>query len=315
MKEPKFPENENQRLKALYDLEILDTNSDRHFDRLTRTAKLTFDIPIVLISLVDKERQWFKSKDGIEDSELPRRTSFCGHAILQDDLFVIPDTFKDKRFSDNPLVLKKPNIRFYAGYPISTPDNFKVGTFCMIDEKPRRLHKNEVEIFKNLSLIVEHNINYFKLATVDNLTNILNRRGFVQSTSRRLNLCKEMNINAILTLINLDNFKLINDNFGTAKGDNILLTFSNLMKQYLDQSDIFARLGDSQFAILSSGKNNEIIRYKILGFQRKLEQYNRERNLDYNIEFSSKIVNFDPEQHRNIHDLLSSGHELMHNHE
>lgn len=311
MQEPKLPENENRRLRALYDLEILDTDGDEHLDRLTRTTKLIFDIPIVLISLIDTKRQWFKSKEGIEDSELPRRTSFCGHTILQDDLFIIPDTFKDQRFSDNPLVLEKPNIRFYAGYPISTPDNLKLGTFCMIDQKPRRFQKREAEIFKNFARIVEHEINYLKLVTVDELTTILNRRGFVSSTSRRLNVCREFNINASLTLINLDNLKSINDNFSTAEGDNVLITVTKLLQEYLDQSDIFARLGSGEFAILSSGKNHEIIRYKILSFQRKLEKYNREKNLSYQIQFSSKIVNFDPEQHSNIHDLLVLGHELM----
>ncbi len=309
MEEPKLPENENQRLKALYDLELLDTDSDKHFDRLTRTAKLTFDVPIGVISLIDKQRQWFKSKDGIEHSELPRRTSFCGHAILQDDLFVIPDTLKDQRFFDNPLVQKKPKIRFYAGYPISSFDNFKIGTFCMMDNKPKKINQNDAEIFKTLALIVEHDINYLKLITIDDITGVFNQRGLIKNASNQLNLCTEFDVNAILTRIKLDNLNSINQRFGTTEENNVLVTFTKLLQQYLDESDILARVGSSEFAIFSSGKERELIRYNILGFQRKIEEYNIEKNLDYKIEFSYQIVDFDPKQHQNIHDLLSSAKE------
>ncbi len=118
MKAPDIPQDEQARIKALRSLNVLDTPSEERFDRLTRLAKRMFDVPIALVSLVDENRQWFKSCIGLDVSETPRDISFCGHAILGSEVFIIPDTKKDERFTDNPLVLNDPHIRFYAGCPL-----------------------------------------------------------------------------------------------------------------------------------------------------------------------------------------------------
>lgn len=118
MIKPTIPSNEAERLHALRTLNILDTSHEERFDRVTRMAKRMFNVSISLVSLIDEDRQWFKSKQGLEATETPRDISFCGHAINQEGLFIIPDAVKDERFFDNPLVTAAPYIRFYAGYTL-----------------------------------------------------------------------------------------------------------------------------------------------------------------------------------------------------
>ena len=137
MKSPSAPQDEQIRLDTLHSFNILDTEHEERFDRLTRMAKRLFGVPIALVSLVDESRQWFKSCFGLSISETSRDISFCGHTILGNDMFIIPDTSLDERFADNPLVLNEPYIRFYAGYPLIAPNGSKLGTLCIIDTKPR----------------------------------------------------------------------------------------------------------------------------------------------------------------------------------
>ncbi len=123
---PPLPPNEARRLAALHGLAILDTPSEERFDRITRLSKRLFNVPATMISLIDANRQWFKSSIGVPSQEMPRDISFCGHAILGDDLMVVPDMLRDHRFSDNPLVTGETKVRFYAGCPLSTLDGSNV---------------------------------------------------------------------------------------------------------------------------------------------------------------------------------------------
>jgi GAF domain-containing protein len=132
MTPPPLPPNEADRLAALRQLLILDTPPEERFDRITAFAQREFGVPTVLISMVDGERQWFKSKVGLAACETPRSISFCGHAILQEDVMVVADARTDARFSDNPLVTGEPFIRFYAGAPLVLPSGHAVGTLCLI---------------------------------------------------------------------------------------------------------------------------------------------------------------------------------------
>ncbi|MFV1921534.1 MAG: GAF domain-containing protein [Methylotenera sp.] len=155
MKKPSIPPDEAARLKTLRYLNILDTPAEERFDRLTRMAKRLFDVSFALVSLVDENRQWFKSCAGLDVSETPRDISFCGHTILGDDIFIIPDATKDERFADNPLVLNEPHIRFYAGCPLKFTNGNRLGTLCIIDQQPRNLTDEDLIVLKDLASMVE----------------------------------------------------------------------------------------------------------------------------------------------------------------
>lgn len=158
MESPEIPRDEKVRLHALRELDILDTAPEERFDRLTRLAQQVFGVDIALVSLIDADRQWFKSKQGLDACETNRDISFCGHAILERDIFHIPNALFDPRFSDNPLVTGPPNIRFYAGAPLRPDGQHSVGTLCIIDSKPRTLSIKELRILRDLADSVEKEI-------------------------------------------------------------------------------------------------------------------------------------------------------------
>jgi len=148
------PANEAGRVAALEKYAILDTDPEQSFDDLTMLASFICKTPIALISLVDEDRQWFKSRIGMDDKETSRDIAFCSTAILQSDVFVVPDALKDDRFRDNPLVVSDPHIRFYAGAPLINEDGYALGTLCVVDRAPRELAPDQKEALKALSRLV-----------------------------------------------------------------------------------------------------------------------------------------------------------------
>jgi GAF domain-containing protein len=150
MKAP-IPDNEAQRLAALREYRILDTAAEQAYDDITVLAAQLCDTPIAMISLVDESRQWFKSKLGLNQRETPRDVAFCAHAILQSEPLIVRDAFKDARFADSALVTRAPHIRFYAGFPLASPDGFALGTLCAIDRKPRQLSPKQKKAMQALS--------------------------------------------------------------------------------------------------------------------------------------------------------------------
>jgi len=145
------PENEDERLNTLRGYGILDTHPEDRFDELTRLAALICGTPISLISLVDEDRQWFKSKTGLEVSQTPREEAFCAHAIMSAEVLVVPDASQDPRFATNPLVLGELHVRFYAGAPLTAPNGHHLGALCVIDRVPRQLSPEQLEALSILS--------------------------------------------------------------------------------------------------------------------------------------------------------------------
>ncbi|MDK8462455.1 GGDEF and EAL domain-containing protein [Marinobacter sp. SS13-12] len=161
------PNIEKRRLAALDRLGILDTPPEERFERLTRIARQYYQVKIALFTIVDSERQWFKSRQGLETPETPRSVAFCDYAIQQDKVFLVADAAVDPRFSKNPLVTGEPFIRFYAGMPVREPSGFKIGTLCIIDDKPRQLNEIDLDVLRSLASIVEDELERAYLAATD----------------------------------------------------------------------------------------------------------------------------------------------------
>jgi diguanylate cyclase (GGDEF)-like protein/PAS domain S-box-containing protein len=168
---PAVPIDEEKRLATLRGLNVLDTPPEERFDRLTRLAQRIFDVPIAVITLVDSNRQWFKSCQGLDATETPRSISFCGHAILGNEVFVIPDAALDPRFADNPLVAGAPHIRFYAGQPLKANNGSRLGTLCILDIKPRQPSQADLDVLRDLAALVESELNL--LDTVETQDSLL----------------------------------------------------------------------------------------------------------------------------------------------
>lgn len=277
-------------------------------------AQRIFAVPIALVSLVDEKRQWFKSCIGITEKETPRDISFCGHAILDDEVFIIPDTAKDERFADNPLVINEPHIRFYAGCPLRFTDGSRLGALCIMDTKPRSLSNDDIETLKDLASTAERELAAIELATIDELTKIPNRRGFMMLSEHSLNVCTRQNIPATLIFMDLDKFKQINDMFGHAEGDNVLKIFAKQISNECRESDLFARLGGDEFVILFINTTTNATKDTITRLQQSLNKHKQKTNNSYDISFSYGMVSFDPNKHHTIKALLEDGDSQMYQH-
>lgn len=311
MKAPNVPTDEAVRLHTLNSLNILDTSSEERFDRLTRMAKRLFGVPIALVSLVDENRQWFKSCIGLPVTETSREISFCGHAILGDDVFLIPDTLDDERFADNPLVVDEPHIRFYAGAPLKALNGQKMGTLCIIDQEPRKVDREDLEVLEDLAAMVERELAAVQLAIQDELTGISNRRGFMELAQYSLKLCQRQSLPATLIFIDLDEFKQVNDVYGHAAGDRALRLFAGYLSSACRDSDLVARLGGDEFVILLVNTDQLQGEQVISRLLQSIEQENKKIPCEYNMAFSHGVVEFDHERDVSVDDLLSKGDEVM----
>ena len=160
MKPAKLPVNETERLAKLNELEILDTEKEQLFDDFTYVASVICNAPISLVSLVNTDRQWFKSSYGLEAKETPREFAFCAHAILEQEILYVPNSSEDDRFNDNPLVIGAPHVKFYVGIPLTVDHNSKIGTLCVIDNKPRELSDKQISALKCLARQIEAMLNH-----------------------------------------------------------------------------------------------------------------------------------------------------------
>lgn len=238
------------RLSALHHYDVLDTAPEESFDRITRLAKTALQMPIVLVSLVDSDRQWFKSKQGLDASETPRDISFCTHAIQQDEPFLISNAAEDERFCENPLVTGEPHIRFYLGIPLRTPDGHNIGTLCAIDQKPRDLSDVEIDLLRDLARLVVDELELRQIATTDSLTGAQTRRSFDKDLKKEIDRSKRYDRPASLIMFDVDHFKQVNDSYGHAAGDAVLQNLVSLCKDNLRSVDLLGRLGGEEFAIL-----------------------------------------------------------------
>jgi diguanylate cyclase (GGDEF)-like protein len=308
---PSRPHDEATRIDALRSLNILDTSPEERFDRLTRLARRLFGVPIALVSLVDEDRQWFKSCQGLAVSQTARDISFCGHAILQDDVFLIPDASLDVRFHDNPLVTDEPHIRFYAGCPLTVANGSKLGTLCIIDREPREFNEDDLALLRDLARMAEQELAAVQLATMDELTLLSNRRGFEALSLHALGLCRRMSKPASMLFFDMDLFKQINDRFGHAEGDRALSSFAELLKQTFRESDVLGRLGGDEFAVLVTNAGIGEVNLAVERLRQTVDRFNQKATRGYDISFSVGAVQFDAARHADVAALMAEADALM----
>lgn len=314
MIKPEIPENETERLHALRTLKILDSSHEERFDRVTRMAKRIFGVSISLVSLIDKDRQWFKSKQGIEATETPRDISFCGHAINQNGLFIIPNASEDERFFDNPLVTSAPNIRFYAGCPLSIRNGLNIGTLCLIDQTPRVMDDEDQQLLKDLGAMIEQEIASIQLATLDELTMISNRRGFLILVEHSLKMCRRKQLPMSFLMFDLNKFKNINDEFGHHEGDFVLTKFAQIMLDTFRDSDVVGRLGGDEFVVMLTDFDNHKADDILARFAVAVAEANATMNKPYKIEYSVGLENFQHDTKNTSEEMIQKADTAMYKH-
>jgi diguanylate cyclase (GGDEF)-like protein len=273
MQRPPFPDNEAQRMAALRSLDVLFTPSEERFDRITRLASRLLGTPIALVSLIADKCQWFKSAQGLDATETSREISFCGHAILSEQTFVVEDTKHDPRFSDNPLVLAAPNIRFYAGHPLHTVDGSRVGTLCVIDRHPRRFTTEQLQVLRDLAALAETELQRGQLseaqrdlvrerdelklkASIDGLTRLWNRGAIMELLGAELARAKR-GVPMCIAMVDADRFKDVNDNHGHQAGDAVLVELAERVRRAVREFDAVGRYGGEEFIAVLNNCNLE----------------------------------------------------------
>jgi diguanylate cyclase (GGDEF)-like protein len=244
------PEYEDQRLAALYQYDVLDTAPEESFDRITRLVRLTLGVETSVVSLVDKDRQWFKSRQGTDTVETPRSISFCTHTIQQDEPLVIPNALEDPRFANSPLVTCEGGVRMYVGVPLRTPGGFNIGALCAINSKPGTITADQLEVMQDLARLVVDELELRKIAAIDSLTGAMTGRAFALEANKEVGRARRHQRDLGCIMFDLDHFKKVNDTYGHPAGDHVLRTVAAMCVTELRGVDVFGRVGGEEFAIL-----------------------------------------------------------------
>jgi diguanylate cyclase (GGDEF)-like protein len=276
---------EAERLEALAALSILDTPPEREYDDLTRLAAAICGVPIALVGLIDDHRQWYKAKVGIEATEVPRDLSFCRRTIQSGEPLIVPDTTLDERFHDHPMVVGEPHLRFYAGIPLTTPEELSLGTLCVADMTPRvlsadqldalnilarqatsllllrretlraraaeaELRANEEQLFQYQLSLEEANARLRTSASTDALTGVRNRLAFDERLAEEFERAARYGHPLSLLMLDIDHFKHVNDTLGHSEGDAVLRRVARVLSETARTSDLVARYGGEEFALI-----------------------------------------------------------------
>lgn len=261
---------ETLKLAGMHTLDIFYTPLEERFERITRTAKRVFKVPVAAVTVMNNDKQWFKSVTGWTVSELPAEQSLCAWTIADDKITVVPDTTADPRYAENPFVVGKPNFRFYAGYPLKDKWGTTTATLCVLDLKPREFSADDTAALQDLGQMAQSEIVSDRLseaqsqlisklglarreAMFDPLTRVWNRRGAASLLGMALKQADEDNSDLSVCLIDIDNFKRINDNYGHQVGDQVLRKIASMLVTCLRDDDLVCRYGGDEFLLILSG--------------------------------------------------------------
>ena len=263
---------ESARLAALRSYCVLDTGREARFDDLTGLAANICETPVSLVSLVDSHRLFFKSAHGIDARELPYPDFFCGHAIRQRDVFVVPDALEDPRFAKHALVVDPPRARSYAGVPLVTPQDHVLGTLCVIDFVPRKFDPKQIGTLRILARQVMWQLDLNLQAMRDPLTGLYNRRQLEESLHREILRARRGGASVGIMAIDVDHFKQVNDTLGHEAGDCALQRIAEELAGCVREEDIACRAGGEEFVIILPGAGKTALRSRAETVRRKIEQ-------------------------------------------
>ncbi|MGI4758305.1 MAG: sensor domain-containing diguanylate cyclase [Janthinobacterium lividum] len=245
------------RLAALRRYDVLDTPREAPFERLTNLVRTVLDVPISTLTLIDQDRQFYKSCAGMDGSDTPREHSFCTHTIQAREPLFIPDTLLDERFSQYPSVTGEPYIRCYLGVPLKNPEGYNLGSLCALDVRPRDFDAGKIEVLKSFAALAVDELELRRIAQTDSLTGAATRRSFLLAMEKAIaRLLRHGQPTALLT-IDIDHFKRINDTYGHPAGDQVLVSVSQQLQGLLRREDLLGRLGGEEFGILLSDTDTE----------------------------------------------------------
>ena len=302
MREPPIPIDEASRIDSLFKLDVLDTDPDERFDRITRLAKRMFDVPIALISLVDKKRQWFKSKQGLDANETSRKVSFCAHAIAKPvpldskhRIMEITNTLLDNRFKHNPLVLDQPKIRFYAGFVLQSHNDYNLGTLCIVDSKPRKLSTTEREALFDFGMITQNALQSLRHEDKDIDTELYNRRGFLSIAEFMLENSCQQKVSTTLIYFDMLNFPSLVMQYSNLIEKEILENFVKLLKSMFRESDLLARIDTGRFVALTTHQHNFNVEDLLNRFKENVQVHNTHTQEKFRIKFRAGTITSSPE--------------------
>jgi diguanylate cyclase (GGDEF)-like protein len=241
--------NETERLVALKRYSIIDTAPEESFDRIVRLAMVVLQTPIAMVSLIDEDRQWFKSRQGLNEAEMPRSTSFCALTIAQDGPLIVADALEHPLFKNNPMVQGAPHVRFYVGVPLRTHDGHNIGTVCAFDTHPRALSTDQVNGFRDLARLAVDEIELRQIATTDSLTGTLTRRGFEIEIAHEMNRIHRYQSDFSMIAVEIEEFEPGDIRCGHAPGDLVLQTAGALIIKALRTVDFVGRVDGARFVI------------------------------------------------------------------
>lgn len=250
--------DEQGRIAALRRYDVLDTPREAPFERVANLVRTVLSVPISTISLIDTDRQWYKSCLGMESVDLPREESFCTHTIRAREPLIVPDTLLDERFANLSIVQGEPFIRSYVGVPLASPDGYNLGSLCAIDRQARDFSPAQIEVMKSFAALVVDELELRRIAQIDSLTEAATRRSFLLEMEKAISSFRRSSTPATLLVMDVDHFKRINDTYGHAAGDDVLRTMCHQISSSLRKTDSIGRLGGEEFGILLNGAESEV---------------------------------------------------------
>ncbi|WP_165901762.1 sensor domain-containing diguanylate cyclase [Reinekea marinisedimentorum] len=293
-------------LESVRNLNLLDTEAEERFDRLTRMARRMFDVPVAFISLVDENRHWFKSRFGLELSEVSSSIPVLAEIVKFKKPIVITNAEKDARLKETDLVTGAENVRFYVGVPLRSVSGDVVGTLSIVDRTTRVFRDEDLAMLEDIARIVEKEIAEAQESTMDELTGISSRKGFYLIAEHSLSVTMRYQTEATLVIMQVAPVDVAGVSNFAAKQEAMLKAFGQLLKQFFRNSDLVGRLVADKFVVLLHETGVDAA-YSVIGkLQSEVEHFCAKHSPEFPVVFSAGVAAFTAEHPRTIHQLIET---------